>query len=79
MNWLDLLLNKYRLVRIAVLATATWMTVASLDWAYKFGLLWLETGKSGIEAAAVVAAITAPATGYAAWAFKVYVGSREND
>lgn len=76
MNWLDLLLNKYRLVRIAVIAMAIWMTWEVSAWA-----MWFAVGNArpGLEIAAILAAVQAPVTLFAGTVFRAYIDSRKDE
>lgn len=75
MKWLDLLLNKYRAVRIAVLATAIYATWVAAQWGMAFA-----TGneRNGMEIAAILAAIQAPITLFAGSVFRAYIESRKD-
>lgn len=74
MKWLDLILNKYRAVRIAVLTTAIWMTWVASEWS-----MWFAVGndRNGMEIAAILAAVQAPITLFAGIVFKAYIESRK--
>ncbi len=60
-------------VRRIVLACAIWMTWKVSEWGMAFADA---TNLSGVDAAAVVAAVTAPITLFAGAAFKNYIESR---
>lgn len=75
MKWLDLLLNKYRAVRIAVLATAILMIWEVSRWSMAFAL---GNEKNGMEIAAILAAIQAPITLFAGSVFRAYIESRKD-
>ena len=61
-------LNKYRIRSTLITGIATWMLIEAARWS-----MWFATGndRNGLEIAAIVAAIQAPATFYAGWAFKI--------
>jgi hypothetical protein len=69
MSWID----KYKVVRRAVLAIAIWMTWVSAEWA-----TWFATGNSrnGMEIAAILAAVQAPVMAFTGMVFKVYVENK---
>ena len=60
-------LNKYRVRSTLITGIATWMLFEAARWG-----MWFATGndRNGLEIAAIVAAIQAPATFYAGWAIK---------
>lgn len=60
-------------VRRAVLFITLWMTWEAFYWAAKFATL---TDKSGIEVAAIIAAVTAPISLLQGFVFKVYADGR---
>lgn len=62
-------------VRSAVLAATVWMTWRLTAWAMGFAESWLASGKSGTEAAAIIAALSVPLSALQVFAFKDYVGS----
>lgn len=63
-------------VRSAVIYVTVWMTWRLTEWATSFATQWMSSGKSGVEAAAVIAAITVPFATLQAFAFKDYVVGR---
>ena len=69
MSWID----KYKVIRRAVLAIAIWMTWAASEWS-----MWFATGNSrnGMEIAAILAAVQAPVMAFTGMVFKVYVESK---
>ena len=69
MNWID----KYKVIRRAVLAIAIWMTWASSEWS-----MWFATGntRNGMEIAAILAAVQAPVMAFTGMVFKVYVENK---
>lgn len=75
MKWLDLILNKYRAVRLAVLATAIWMTSGAVQWAQWFAT---NNARDGLEIAAILAAVQAPVTLFAGTVFRAYLESRKD-
>lgn len=75
MKWLDLILNKYRAVRIAVLTMAIYATWEVSRWS-----MWFAVGndRNGMEIAAILAAIQAPITLFAGTVFRAYIESRKD-
>ena len=61
-------------VRSAVIYVTVWMTWRLTEWATGFATGWMSSGKSGVEAAAVIAAITVPFATLQAFAFRDYIG-----
>lgn len=76
MKWLDLALNKYRAVRLAVLAMAIYLTWVVSEWS-----MWFATGngRNGIEIAAILAAVQAPIVLFAGTVFRAYIESRKDE
>lgn len=69
-NWID----QRGVVRRLVLIIAIHLTYVTTYWAMRFA----ETStRTGIDFAALIGAVTAPATAFAAFAFKAYLDSRE--
>ena len=75
MTCIDLMMNKYRLVRVATLTTAVWMTWVVSRWAMGFANV---TTMSGVDAAAVITAVQAPVTLFAGIVFRAYIASRRD-
>lgn len=63
-------------IRAATLGITVWMTWRVTVWAFSITQLWILSDKSGIETAAVVAAITAPFAALQAFAFKTYLEAK---
>ena len=76
MKWLDMLMNKYRAVRVGQIASATLMMWVAQAWAMKFAA---ESLRPGMEVAAIIGAVVAPATAYGGWVFSAYVASRKGE
>lgn len=75
-KWLETRLDEGAWFRRIYVLTATWLTWASVRWAMYFA----ETSKlSGVEVAAVIAAVEAPIAVVQAFAFNHYLGARLND
>lgn len=68
-DWLD----SRAVVRRASLALTFWMTYAAFEWAKQFALA---TKLGGIDAAAIIAAVTAPITVLQGYVFKAYIDGR---
>lgn len=65
--------NKLALRRSAVLFITLWMTWRAFEWAAVFAQA---TGKPGLEAAAIIGAVTAPITYLQAAVFRSYIDSK---
>lgn len=76
MKWLDVALNKYRAVRLAVLAMAIYLTWVVSEWS-----MWFAVGntRNGVEIAAILAAVQAPVTLFAGTVFRAYTESRKDE
>lgn len=61
-------------VRSATLGVTVWMTWQLTQWAMQFATAWMASGKSGVETAAVIGAITVPFATLQAFAFRDYIG-----
>lgn len=68
-DWID---NR-SVIRRAVLFVTLWMTWMAFDWAASFAIT---TTKTGIDTAAIIAAVTAPISALQGFIFKVYSDSR---
>lgn len=69
MNWID----RYLVIRRAVLLAALWMTVEVVHW----GMHYASTTQiPGLEAAAVLTAVQAPVVAFGGYVFKWYVESK---
>jgi hypothetical protein len=69
-NWID----TRAIVRRAVLFTTLWMTWAAFAWAAGFAE---STERTGIEVAAIIAAVTAPIAALQGFIFSVYSAGRD--
>lgn len=67
--------RKLAIRRSVVLFTTLWMTYRAFDWAAHYAISGMET--KGLEAAAIIAAVTAPITYLQKEVFKAYISSRE--
>jgi hypothetical protein len=74
LSWADR--RNFISIRSATLGVTVWMTWRVTEWAFALTQMWMESGKSGIETAAVVAAVTAPFATLQAFAFKVYLDAK---
>lgn len=76
MSWIDMLLNKYRAIRLSVLAMAIYLTWAVSEWS-----MWFAVGntRNGVEIAAILAAVQAPVTLFAGTVFRAYIESRKDE
>lgn len=65
----DQWLKRYRVRSTLILSVAMWMLIDAARWG-----MWFAVGnpRSGVEVAAILAAIQTPATVFAGWAFKIY-------
>lgn len=65
----DLWLKRYRIRSTIVLSIAIWMLIDAAQWG-----MWFAVGnqRDGVQIAAILAAIQAPATVFAGWAFKIF-------
>jgi hypothetical protein len=63
-------------IRRVVLAIAIYMLWVQANWANEYALTALAHGKSDASIAAIIAAISAPATMLVGWVFKTYADSR---
>lgn len=70
-DWVD----SRSVVRRLVLFITLWMTWLAFQWAAEFALVVID--KSGIEAAAIIAAVTAPISVLQGYVFKVYAEGRK--
>jgi hypothetical protein len=70
-DWVD----SRSVVRRLVLFITLWMTWLAFQWAADFALVVID--KSGIEAAAIIAAVTAPISVLQGYVFKVYAEGRK--
>lgn len=66
--------RKLAIRRSVVLFTTLWMTYRAFDWAAHYAISGMET--NGLEAAAIIAAVTAPITYLQKEVFKAYISSR---
>jgi hypothetical protein len=63
-------------VRTATLGVTVWMTWRVTEWAFLFSNAWLAAGKSGVDAALIIGAVTAPLTALQTYTFKFYMGEK---
>jgi hypothetical protein len=63
-------------IRRAVLGVSIWMLCVQANWAYEYSLAALALGKADVGVAAIVTALSAPATLLVVSVFKNYVESR---
>lgn len=68
-DWID----SRSIIRRIVLFVTLWMTWESFMWAAQFAET---TSKTGVEVAAIIAAVTAPVAALQAFIFKVYADGR---
>ena len=66
---MDTWLKRYRVRSTLILGIAMWMLIDAARWG-----MWFAVGnpRNGMEIAAILAAIQAPAALFAGWAFKIY-------
>lgn len=69
-------INQQGIIRRATLAVCVYMTYTATTWAEHFADT---TGRSGIDAAAIIAAVTAPLMALQGFAFKQYLDSRNKE
>lgn len=62
-------LKKYRIRSSLILLFSTWMLHRVAEWGMLFAS---ESGRPGLEVAAILAAVQVPATYYAGQAFKIF-------
>ena len=62
-------LKKYRIRSSSILLFSTWMLYRVAEWGMLFAS---ESGRPGLEVAAILAAVQVPATYYAGQAFKIF-------
>lgn len=63
-------------IRRAVLGVSMWMLWVQGTWAYEYARAALTLGKADVGIAAIMAAISAPATMLVGYVFKLYLDSR---
>lgn len=68
--------KKLALRRSIVLFVTLWMTYRAFDWAAHYALSGMET--NGLEAAAIIAAVTAPISYLQKVVFQAYLESRRD-
>lgn len=66
--------RKLALRRTTVLFVTLWMTYRAFEWAAHYAMAGMQT--NGLEAAAIIAAVTAPVSVLQAAVFKAYIGSK---
>ncbi len=67
--------RKLAIRRSIVLFVTLWMTYRAFDWAAAYAMAGLAT--SGVEAGAIILAVTAPITYLQKVVFEAYINSRE--
>lgn len=67
--------NRLGIRRSTVLFTTLWMTYRAFDWAANYASATSLT--SGLEAAAIIAAVTAPITYLQTAVFKAYISAKD--
>ena len=67
--------KKLAIRRTVVLFVTLWMTYRAFDWATAYAIAGM--GKNGFEAAAIIAAVTAPITYLQKVVFDAYISSKE--
>lgn len=73
-DWsLDQWMKRYRVRSTILLATGIWMMIDAYKWGTNFAS---SSTRSGVEIAAIIAAVQGIATFYAGWAFKIYSESK---
>lgn len=72
LNWAEH--RSFISVRSGVLYVTVWMTWEAFKWA---GIFATTTDKTGIEVAAIIAAVTAPISVLQGYVFKVYADGRK--
>lgn len=70
----DQWLNRYRVRSTIVLSVAIWMLIDAAKWG-----MWFAAGnpRDGVEIAAIITAVTGPATLLAGWAFKIFQENKQ--
>lgn len=79
-NWLTRFwdfLDRRGVIRRAVLGVSIWMLWVQAEWAHEYSLTALALGKSDAGVAAILAALSAPATLLVGYVFKTYADSRQ--
>lgn len=66
---MDSWLNRYRVRSTIILSIAMWMLIDAARWGMWFAV---DNSRAGLEIAAILTAIQAPATFFAGWAFKIF-------
>ena len=67
--------RKLALRRSTVLFITLWMTYRAFDWAAKYAMSGMET--NGLEAAAIIAAVTMPVTYLQKVVFEAYISAKD--
>ena len=70
---LEELLDRHHVRSTIVLGIASWMTIELQNWSYQFAAT---STRSGVEIAAILAAVGIPATAYAGFAFKWWLENK---
>ena len=66
---MDTWLRRYRIRSTLIVGIATWMMIRVAEWSMRFAAT---STRSGVEIAAILAAVQVPATFYAGYAFKIF-------
>ena len=66
---MDMWLRRYRIRSTLIVGIATWMMIRVAEWSMLFAAT---STRSGVEIAAILAAVQVPATLYAGYAFKIF-------
>lgn len=70
---MDKFLDRYRVTRRITLGIAIWMTWVVSVWAMRFALDFVAAhATTGMELAAIIAAVTTPVTAFGGYVFKTY-------
>ena len=75
-NFLDFI-DTRAVIRRIVLGVTLWMTWESYTWAATFAESAVAHGKTGMDYAALIAAVTLPISALQGYVFKVYAEGRE--
>jgi hypothetical protein len=71
-------IDRRGVIRRIVLGVSIWMLWVQAEWAHEYSLAALALGKSDAGVAAILAALSAPATLLVGYVFKNYLTSRES-
>lgn len=76
LQYIYTVINEQGIVRRCVLGVTVYMTYTATTWAENFANV---TARSGLDAAAIIAAVTAPLMALQGFAFKQYLDSRNKE